>query len=81
MMLWNVQMKWKRKLALMGVFSLVLITMAFAITRVTVTCEYSGQYEVSWMYMWTSIEQNIGAFPRMKGVCPFDPVLSSWFVG
>jgi hypothetical protein len=47
-------------MALFAIFSLVLVTIAFAVVRVVVVSELTRQPDVSWLYLWSSIEQNIG---------------------
>ena len=59
-MLWPVQMSIRKKLALIGIFSLVIITMAIAVVRVAVINALTRQPDTSWSYMWSSIEQCIG---------------------
>ena len=63
-MLWGVQMSFRRKLALIGIFSLAIITTVFAVIRVTIISTITKQPEPSWLYLWTSVEQCIGkTFP------------------
>ncbi|XTI93063.1 hypothetical protein V2W45_1249156 [Cenococcum geophilum] len=57
--LWQVRIPLTKKLALTGIFSLVVITMVFAILRVTLISKLTKQPDTSWSYMWSSIEQNI----------------------
>ena len=57
--LWQVRIPLTKKLALTGIFSLVVITMLFAILRVTLISKLTKQPDTSWSYMWNSIEQNI----------------------
>ena len=60
-MLKGVQMKWRRKAALSGIFSLVVITMVFAIVRTAlVGSSNTTQPDSSWLYMWSAIEASIG---------------------
>lgn len=60
-MLKGVQMHWRRKLALGGIFSLVIITMIFAIVRTAlVGSSNTTQPDSSWLYMWSAIEASIG---------------------
>jgi len=61
-MLKGVQMKGRRKAALSGIFSLVVITMVFAIVRTAlVGSSNSTQPDSSWLYMWSAIEAFIGS--------------------
>ncbi|OTB08910.1 hypothetical protein M426DRAFT_18309 [Hypoxylon sp. CI-4A] len=71
-MVWNTRLRWRKKLALIGIFSLVIVTMIFSIVRVLVTSKLSRQPDTSWLYLWSSIEQCIAiivacisAFPRL----------------
>ena len=57
--LWQVRIPLTKKLALTGIFSLVIITMVFAILRVTLISKLTKQPDTSWSYMWSAIEQNI----------------------
>lgn len=60
-LVWQVKIQWKKKLALVGLFSLVIITMVFAIVRVVVVTDAtSRQPDTSWLYLWSSIEQAVG---------------------
>ncbi|KAH8699444.1 hypothetical protein GQ44DRAFT_764685 [Phaeosphaeriaceae sp. PMI808] len=60
--LWNVRISMSRRIALGGIFSLVIITMAIAIVRVTVTTEGKNtskdnkQVESTWLYTWHFVE-------------------------
>ncbi|KAL8837434.1 MAG: hypothetical protein Q9170_002518 [Blastenia crenularia] len=56
-MLWRVQMSLRKKIALVGIFSLAVITTVFAIVRVTSISALTKQPDTSWSYMWSSIEQ------------------------
>lgn len=61
-MLKGVQMDWRRKAALSGIFSLVIITMVFAIVRTTlVGPAKSTQLDVSELNLWSAIEASIGS--------------------
>ena len=61
-MLKGVQMNWHRKAALSGIFSLVIITMVFAIVRASlVGSTDQTQIDSSWLYMWSAIEASIGS--------------------
>ena len=62
-MLWRVQMSLRKKVALVGIFSLAIITCVFAIIRVTVIITLTHQPNISWTYMWSSLEQCIGKRP------------------
>ncbi|KAI4258269.1 MAG: hypothetical protein L6R42_005202 [Xanthoria sp. 1 TBL-2021] len=59
-MLKGVQMKWHRKAALGAIFSLVVITMVFAIIRTAlVGSSNTTQPDSSWLYLWSAIEASI----------------------
>ena len=62
-MLWRVQMSLRKKTALVGIFSLAIITCVFAIVRVTVISTLTRQADPSWLYMWSSVEQCVGKWP------------------
>ena len=59
-MLWSVQMSIRKKLALIVIFSFVIVTMAIAVVRVAVISALSRQPDTSWSCMWSSVEQCIG---------------------
>jgi len=69
-MLWNVRISLRQKLALAGIFSLVIITMTFTIVRVAVVSSTTKQNEVTWLYLWSSIEQTVGAYPMVAYPSP-----------
>ncbi|KAF7889869.1 uncharacterized protein EAF02_002284 [Botrytis sinoallii] len=54
--LWKVKITPRHRMALYGLFSLTVITMAFAIIRVAVVTAASRQPDSSWLYMWSAIE-------------------------
>lgn len=57
----RVRISTHQKVVLCAVFSLVIITMIFAIVRATVTTVgVKRQIDPLWMYLWTSIELNVG---------------------
>ncbi|KAL9006365.1 MAG: hypothetical protein Q9188_000901 [Gyalolechia gomerana] len=59
-MLWGVQIRFGQKAALAGIFSLVVITIAFAIIRVAIVSSLSHLPDESYLYMWSAIETAIG---------------------
>ncbi|ORY10362.1 hypothetical protein BCR34DRAFT_602200 [Clohesyomyces aquaticus] len=63
--LWRVRIPLHRRLALYGIFSLVLITIAFSLTRLAVISHSLA--DPSWLYMWSSIEQNIAILVACLG--------------
>lgn len=57
----RVRISRRQKFALSAIFSLVVFTMIFAIVRATITTVgVQKQIDPVWMYMWTSIELNVG---------------------
>ena len=72
-MLWGVQMSFRRKAALIGIFSLAIITTVFAVIRVTTvstfTKKFTKQPEPSWLYLWNSVEQCIGKTFSLPQTC------------
>ncbi|KAF1972671.1 hypothetical protein BU23DRAFT_155798 [Bimuria novae-zelandiae CBS 107.79] len=56
----NTRISTRQKVALSIIFSLVIVTMIFAIVRVALTTTgVSRQIDPTWMYMWSSVELNI----------------------
>lgn len=68
-MLWGVQMSFRRKAALIGIFSLAIITTVFAVIRVTIISTFTKQPEPSWLYLWNSVEQCIGKIFSLPQTC------------
>ena len=61
MILRKTHLSTRQRTVLSIVFSLVIITMVFAIIRATLTTSgVREQIDPTWMYMWSSIELNIG---------------------
>ncbi|KAL8956364.1 MAG: hypothetical protein Q9193_006107 [Seirophora villosa] len=59
-MLRGVQMRWRRKVALAALFSLVVITMVVAVLRAAlVGSNEAASPDCSWLYMWSAIEASI----------------------
>jgi hypothetical protein len=67
--LWNVRITTRRRLALSGVFALVLITMIISIVRVTLSTVVSKdtsskitnkQVESTWFFTWHFTESFVG---------------------
>ena len=51
----------RQKIALSGIFSLVVFTIIIAIVRATLTIiRVDQQMDPIWIYLWTSIELNVG---------------------
>lgn len=59
-LIWNVRIQWGKKLALIGIFSLVIVTMVISIVRVVVNVGSPGQPDTTWLYLWSSVEQCVG---------------------
>lgn len=62
LMLWNVHISWKKKLALMSIFSLTVIVIIFSIVRVALINSENSTPDISWVYMWTNIEVAVCSF-------------------
>ncbi|KAL8857184.1 MAG: hypothetical protein Q9178_006239 [Gyalolechia marmorata] len=59
-MLKGVQMNWRRKAALSGIFSLVVITMVFAVARTAlIGSSNTTKTDSSLLWMWSAIEASI----------------------
>ncbi|KAI9808507.1 MAG: hypothetical protein M1827_007212 [Pycnora praestabilis] len=59
LMLRKARISWTQKLALMGIFSLTVIVMIFAIVRVAIVTSTSAQGNISWLDMWSNIEMAV----------------------
>lgn len=59
-MLSKVKINIRQKLALAAIFSLVVVTMTFAIVRVATLDSLAVQPEHSWLFMWSGIENTVG---------------------
>lgn len=67
-MLWSVQMSLRKKAALVGIFSLAIITCVVAIVRVIVISTVTAQPHALWssrwnQAVWISVEQSVGKRP------------------
>ena len=77
-MLWGVQMRWRRKAALAGIFSLVIITIIFAIVRTAVVSSSETRLpDSSWLYMWSAIETSVGKW--IMYLCNLISLITSCF--
>lgn len=65
-MLWRVQISVRKKLALTGIFSLVLVTMVIAIVRVAVISTFGLRTDTAWLYLWSSVEQCVGKSTSLR---------------
>ena len=63
-MLYKVRINIHQKIALAGIFSLVIITIVFTIVRITTLNSLSHQPEQSWLYMWSAIENSVDKSPK-----------------
>ena len=64
-LLWNVQIPLRKKLALGGIFSLSVFVMVASIVRAVVTSTPSFGVDMSWLYLWTSVEMSVGRSPPL----------------
>ncbi|KAF1974632.1 hypothetical protein BU23DRAFT_598299 [Bimuria novae-zelandiae CBS 107.79] len=58
-MLWNVRVRLKKKIAPMSLFSLTVIVMGTSIVRVSVTPTAHSQVDLSWLYLWYKLEMSV----------------------
>ena len=58
--LWNVQISLKNKLALLGIFSLTVIIVIFAIVRVAVEPNMNSSADITWLCLWAHVETGVG---------------------
>ena len=63
-LLWNVQIKLRKKLALAGIFSLTVFIMIASIIRVVVTTSDNMQNDQTWLFSWAAIEMAVGKRSR-----------------
>ena len=56
MMLWNVQIPWRKKLALFAVFSVTVVVMVVSVIRVTIVNTADQNVDISWLYFWSNVE-------------------------
>jgi hypothetical protein len=61
--LWRSKIPLRQRLALAGVFSLVLFTMVIALVRAGLTTAQGKAMNLPWVIVWTGVEANIGTFP------------------
>ena len=60
LMLWNVKIAWRKRLALMGIFTLTLIVIIFSNVRVSVVTTAKSQADITWLFMWCRIKMAAG---------------------
>ena len=58
--LWRSMLAFRQKLALAGVFGLVIVTITVAIVRVGLTTISGKAMNLPWVVVWTGVEANIG---------------------
>lgn len=56
LMLWHVRIPLQKKLILIGIFSITVVVMIVSIIRVAVVYSYTHTADISWLYLWSSIE-------------------------
>lgn len=59
-MLWKIRISMKRKAALGLVFCVTIVTMVFAIVRVSLLSTKSYRQDMTWLYFWSNIESYAG---------------------
>ena len=65
-LLWNTRIHTPKKLAIAGLFSLTVVTIALAIARaivINVTKKANGLQDPSYVWMWGTIQASIGRSP------------------
>lgn len=70
-MLWKVRISMRRKLGLIGLFSLTGVIIAFAITRVSLVSSSKFQYDVLWLYNRGNMEVYIGKLPTLHSMVAY----------
>ena len=68
-LLWKVRIGLRQKLVLLGLFSLTIVIIIFAIVRVAVITSHSYRPDQTWLYMWSLIEQAVGKFNFLDRLC------------
>ncbi|KAI1429876.1 hypothetical protein F5Y12DRAFT_725958 [Xylaria sp. FL1777] len=61
-LLWNVRIQWKKKIAIMGIFSLSLITIGIAIARVAdikATQQSTGIPDSTYLWFWSALQASL----------------------
>lgn len=62
-MLWHVRIPLRQKLILMGIFSVTVVVIIIAIIRTTIIKLENGYIDISWLYVWSSVEVSTGMYP------------------
>lgn len=82
-LLWRTQIRWAKKIAILGLFSLSIITMVIAIVRVAsinLTRRPDGNLDSTYLWLWSFIEPCVGTHrgaseaPELTPI-PFRPSL------
>lgn len=55
-MLWHVRIPLRQKLILIGIFSVTVVVIIIAIIRVAIINPVNGYIDISWLYVWSSVE-------------------------
>jgi hypothetical protein len=63
-MLWKVRISTRRKLGLGLFLSVTVLTMIFAIARVSTISSSWYRQDMTWLYLWSNLECNAGNFPQ-----------------
>ena len=58
--LWNIKIEPKKKLMLMGLLSLAMLTMVCAIVRIAVMPNKQASADISWLCLWAHVEITFG---------------------
>ena len=60
-LLWKVRMPLRKKLALMGIFSLTVLVMIISIVRVVVVrTSDKRNADQTWLFVWANVELGVG---------------------
>nr|ANM86707.1 hypothetical protein [Cladonia uncialis subsp. uncialis] len=57
--LWNIQISFKKKLALLGILCLTVITILFAFIRITVMPNKTTTADITWLCFWAHVEAGV----------------------
>jgi hypothetical protein len=63
-MLWKVRISTRRKLGLGLFLSVTVLTIIFAIARVSTISSSWYRQDMTWLYLWSNLECNAGNFPQ-----------------
>ena len=56
MLLWDLRIQLRKKVALIAIFSVTIVVMAVSIIRVAVVNSINENLDISWLYFWSNIE-------------------------